>query len=627
MAPAAEMLDIIPADCCGALAIRSLADLKKKGDKFLEESKMHVGLRPSELFEEGFRYLGLKVGVDEKAPAALMIVNPKVADGSTDLSSINTLFVVAIPFSDRDTLAGNFGFRKGELKADQVTKARKSTSGYDYCIVRGSHLYLAMSDKPLKHLSKAKTLGEDLSKERRKAFDRSDIVFLLGLKAWGKPWLGALDYFQRQMASRSADEKRAAADLHVALESIRYELFALTLDDGIAFRALTVFPEKMPEEATRILTALGAGKGTSSLRGLPTGKVIAAHAARNDGMVNSMMARLLLEMLLRNELETNKLLSPVDRPLVSGVFTEVWKRLKGRRLAVYQNEDEAKHGLFSTVMILDADDPKKLLDEIAALARFAVGKDLDLSDKTGKGDDIATVKKLIRDLGDDDYQTRESASTKLALIGEAALPLLEKAARSDDAEAARRADDLVADIKDRAATRRKELLDKTAARPIRPGFVLSPGAEKLGEQRIDIVNVKLGKEDATAVKQMRQMLGPDWHKIRLAVVGKQVVVLIGSDLDLLEQTLKNLRDGAPGLAAESMLARFTKQADPTRKVEVHFAVGAFDGLLDAAGPKLDRIKHSPSLSSVALSVEKDRAELNVYIPMDEVKVLVKSRGW
>ena len=98
-------------------------------------------------------------------------------------------------------------------------------------------------------------------------------------------------------------------------------------------------------------------------------------------------------------------------------------------------------------------------------------------------------------------------------------------------------------------------------------------------------------------------------------------------MDLLKTTLKNLRDGSPGLAADKTLADFTKQADPRRKVEVHVAIGAYDALIDPAGPKFDRIKAGTTLSSLALSVEKDRVELNVFIPMDEVKVLVKARGW
>jgi hypothetical protein len=261
--------------------------------------------------------------------------------------------------------------------------------------------------------------------------------------------------------------------------------------------------------------------------------------------------------------------------------------------------------------------------EIAALAKFAEGKDLDLSDRTGKGEDVRAVQKLVRDLGDDDFATREDASTKLNLIGEPALPFLEKAAESDDAEVRRRAGELATEIRERAALRRKELLNRDAPKRLNPGFVLKPAAETVDGQKVDVLQVKLGREDAGVVGQMRQLLGPDWAKVRMAVVGKQVVVLIGSDLDLFRQTLKNIKEGAAGLADDPSLAAFHKQADRDRKFELHVAMQSLAALTAPEGLDPRQLKAGPTLTSLAVAVDPGRFEVNLWVPPDQFKAVVQ----
>ena len=53
------------------------------------------------------------------------------------------------------------------------------------------------------------------------------------------------------------------------------------------------------------------------------------------------------------------------------------------------------------------------------------------------------IGKLIRQLGDDDFEKRETAGKRLLVIGEPALSALEQARKSDDAEVRRRATELV----------------------------------------------------------------------------------------------------------------------------------------------------------------------------------------
>lgn len=63
---------------------------------------------------------------------------------------------------------------------------------------------------------------------------------------------------------------------------------------------------------------------------------------------------------------------------------------------------------------------------------------------------IAKIKLLIADLGSDDFQTREKATDELPAYGSAAVPLLNAARKSSDAEVVRRAEEVLERIESRA---------------------------------------------------------------------------------------------------------------------------------------------------------------------------------
>src|SRR5437899_1024371 len=70
-------LELIPDDAAAGSAVRDLNDLKKKGDKFLAEADIKLPFRPSQLFEMGYQFLGIKAAVDEDAAAAIIVANPR----------------------------------------------------------------------------------------------------------------------------------------------------------------------------------------------------------------------------------------------------------------------------------------------------------------------------------------------------------------------------------------------------------------------------------------------------------------------------------------------------------------------------------------------------------------------
>ncbi len=628
-APAAppDVLELVPEDAALALAIRNLTDLKKKGDKFFADAGLKEDralLRPSLLFEQLYDAAGIRAGLDEDAPAALFVANARKTGRDkvpTDLDVLQ-LLVAAVPFKDRGKIAESFGLKADDLKDGKVVEG---TGRWERCFfrTRGRHLFLGGSKKALESVVEGKSVAAALSEKQRRSLAGADILIHFSPGSWGDTWGDALKEMQTSLdKDRGEADRKVIADVVATLKAIRFGLGAIRIDDGFGLSLVAAFPEKVPEATRRFLASAAGGSDPSDLKGLPDGAVVFAEGSKGDGAQNVRVMKVLADFALRDVSEAKWLPSPTDRAVVLAAFAEVWKQLKGHRVAVYRNADERKDGLFSAVAILDTADAGPFLADLKRLARLSADG-IDLSGG-GRKEDVAEVEKLIGDLGSDEFETRESASNRLALIGEPALPLIQKALKSPDAEVRRRAEELKEQIIAAAVARRKDLLSKETPWRLRPMLRFEAKPEERAGHTIEVARVRLTEKDAPAADALRQAFGPDWDKVRLAAHGKQVVVLLGSDERLLDAALANLKDGKPGLAASKSLAAFGRQADAARKLELHASLGTVLQLLRAEdlrrpGP----VGPAPPLSSASLAVEPDRLRLDLWLPASEVGAIVE----
>jgi hypothetical protein len=615
------MLDLIPGDALFGIAIRDLAELKKRGDKFIDDSQIKLPLRPSQAFELVYKELGITGGLDDTGAAAGVLLPPAKEGERFGLANVDQLIVLALPFTDRDRLAQDFGFKKGQLQPDKVMEGKGRVFGRYFC-ARGKHLFLANSEDALNRVLRGKPAGSELSAAQRRALNGADILLQLGARGWGDDWKHYVKALEDGLGkSDDPDEQKAIRLLVDSLSRVRYGLGAFRIDNGIGANILTVLAPPPNAEARDFLAALAGGPDGSTLRGLPDGQPLMAHAIRGDGAQNALVARLLLDYVVRNVLEPKKVIAAVDRPLFTGVFTEVWRRLQGSRTALYLNRDEQRQGLVSLVSILDTADAARFLAEMKVLAKIADGSGLKLGGPAA-AEGAVDVAQLIRDLGDPKFRVREAATTKLRLAGTAVLPYLEKAGEVKDLEVSRRALRLKREIELAAAQRRKDLLEGDLPWRLRPALAFVPRAEKRSGYEVDIVSIKLEGKGDRALQQLRQLFGPDWDKMRLVVRGKQVVVLLGSDVALLDTAVKNLADGSAGLAAAPALTAFGRQADAGRRVEFHLSAAGLLAQLTAPGdnPRLPA-KPGRDVTSFALTVGVERMQLDVWVPSAEVRVL------
>jgi hypothetical protein len=577
---------------------------------------------------------GLRAGVDHDGSFAFVVANPDVLgvklfkeDGSLDFRlDFVSLFVLVVAVKDADVLATNFGIAKGGLKSDTAVEGNGKQGFGHYFYLRGKHLFYGNNAKAVRSVATGPRAGSDLAAARRRPLERADLLVHLRRGAIAPVWKDLLKNMEKALVEKASHEedKKAVGKIIETLGVIHTSWFALRLDGGLGVSWVNTFPKEGAHEARQFLASLGRGSGVADLAGLPEGRVLAAESLRGDGARNATIARVFYAALWDRAMSGTGWLSPADRANHLGVFTEIWKHLKGSRMAIYHNANRGRDGLLSAVGILDTADSEQFLNELRLLARLG-GDELDLSEKAGK-DDAAVVAKLIRELGDDAYAVRESATTKLTLIGEAALPQLDEALKSPDAEVRRRAGAVRETIVATAVEHRKELLDRNALKRVRPVFGFSRKGESLDGTRVEVVRMRLADKDAKAAAALREVFGPDWDRVRLAVHGKQVVVLVGSDQGLLRAALTNLKQGKRGLADAKVLAGATAHGNPDRRAELHLSLGAAQAFWSGADLENPKGADPPALTSFALTVDPDFLELDVWVPPAEAKVIEKAGG-
>ena len=120
--------------------------------------------------------------------------------------------------------------------------------------------------------------------------------------------------------------------------------------------------------------------------------------------------------------------------------------------------------------------------------------------------------------------------------------------------------------------------------------------------------------------------------MRIAVVNKQVVIQLGSDLALLEQAIQNVRDGKPGLEQSAALAEFRKQAAPERRLELHLELSRVQALVTQADKLPKDFKPNAACSSISARTGLTDLGLDLWIPAEAVPDVlevdaVASRDW
>jgi len=560
-APAA--LDLVPEDAAFAVVVRNLAELGERGDKFIEASHLRIAAdgRPSKLFPELFKYLGVTKGLDTRGAAAVVVPNFKTVGiaGQKDinfeyLSAVLANTVYVVPFDSLDAAAGNFKLKADDLKPGVIKPTGVATDigravglGNIMVAAKGKHLYLGHNEKALNAVMGGKPLGGALSAGQRAALAKVDLAVHFGPKSGGMLWPLLMKQLQDGLATRDDEAaNEVVRQFTDALGSVQYLIAGVRLEDGLGLDLVASVPpaNEGGAAARKFLDDLRAGPGAADLNGLPSvEQPLFLYAAKGDGVRNVHMARALTKIILNKALNIHLLLTGEERKKFFADFDVMYTHLKGSRLVLYRTPaaDAEKIGSVAAVGILDISDVDDHLKRWATMVETANTLGV----------------KVTRD-------GRESA----------------------------------------------------------PKFGYKPKADVLDGQRVDLLTMDIPRLPDAVQREYRQLLGPDWNRVRLVVLDQRVVFLIGSDVERLRQAVKNVRGGDKGLAGAKPVTAALARLTPERKLEFHADFKNFKAFVD--GTRLEG--PGQALSSTALTVEPDRIHLELRVSPADLKALVRALG-
>ncbi len=608
-------LDLVSRDAVGAIAIRNVAELTKRGDDLIDKTGIKVPLRLSEGYTFVVHYLGIRRGLAADGSAVLMAFGENLDEHS---------LVLAAPVDDLSLMAANFSLQPEELVPGKVIdrqqrEGEKALPLARYLSLRGSHLLIGGDPKRVEIAARGESIRGSLPPDDAATLDQDDVLLYVAPQKF-ENWEGTVRAFRLETEGLAPDEVEALREFQEAAPELRYAASGLRLEEGLGASVMLGFEG---EKSRRFLSRLSAGKGAkSTLAGLPTGRVIAAHAGSGSGAPSAAIARAMLHYSLRlYDVDTQAIVSAGHRSNVVGVFGDVWQRLEGSRTALYENDAPQRDGGFSLVAILDTRDAAQFVSEVTHLARFVNAAGFSAGE-TAEVINAQTIAELIKQLGDDDFRVRHSAATKLGLVGPPALAALERAAQASDLEVKLQARRLAQQIQLSVAEEKQELLKRDLLSRIKPQFAYFPRAESRLGRPVDIVQMRLQFDDVQHEPQLRRLLGPQWNKLRLATVGKQVIVLCGSNTALFDQAVSNLVDGRAGLHGDERLGCFSSRA-AAPLAEFHLAVARSQVL---TSPEMDSQPPAQGLSrltSFGVSLVRQRIRFDMFAPIDDVTSVVR----
>jgi hypothetical protein len=609
-------LDLVPEDACIGIGVRNLAELRTKSDRLFGKGEGRLLPRPSQLLDQAFGMLKLGWKIDEKRPSALVCMTGALG-GYAANADPNKDFTVGAALAPQslDDVARAYKVRVEDLKKGGVLQV----PGQDFGRIFGTHfagvrdgeVFLTGNQKATAAWVRARTLRQSQTDARRRRLDAAD-----GLVYLGPP---LLKLAQQDMDPEAVpeglgpQEREAQRRINRAYLEVRNLLAGYRVDDGFGLDLSVGFDPKGRHAQAVLKAVTGAGR-TSNLAGLPdSDRLVGAFAAIGLERADLHLARVLASDLWLGLRGASPVLDS-DARVIRRLLGDFYSKLRLGRAAVYQSSDRARFGQLAAVAILEPNDPAKFLDDIAQYVKLGDVEQFDPKREATK----AEIEKLIADLGADDFEVREAASTKLGLIGEAALPYLGKAEKSDDPEVRRRAAELSRSLRVAADLRKGELARGLVKKAFRPTFTLKLDAEKRGDVRVHLLGMRVGAEDAPFAAALKDFFGPEWNRLRMVVTRKQVIVLFGSDLALLDQAVRNVREGNPGLERSAAIAAFRKQAAPQRRLELHLALGRVRALLTPAEELPKDFKPGEKCSSMSLRTGQTDLGVDLWVPAEAV---------
>ncbi|MEM7475598.1 MAG: hypothetical protein AAF483_11460 [Planctomycetota bacterium] len=615
-APRALDFDVIPESAVVAMIFRDPQDAVRKLISLTQRSKGQAASLFSIASSFGPQIIrdASKMGesLDFSGTAAVLYVD---APAET---------VLMFPYTSIRELANTFVLDDADLQAGKIVSCREDFGfiDVDSMGVRGKHAVFG-SKEALEKVLKAKGIGQQLNEETRQLFQFDDFVLTADLVQVREIEDDAFQDFlfdDWQELARAGELQRFTTGLRVGEEGERFR-------DAINVTNMLEFDGPKSKE---LLKRLKRESRPSDLQGLPMGKVVMAMARSNGKDCGGMLYGIIEEGMpfLGEEFEFSKL-SPRLMSFIEALGEEAFQRVQSSRLALYQSERPEEHGSFSLVAILDVDDSAAFMQDVQDLIPLfdaALYSNQNAEDQNPELEiDPVLLEKMLSFLGHPNKRAEEFMMAKLRVLGRPVLSELRKVAQSQDEDKSTAAQELVKTIEEDFAQENADFLRGTLDASFRPHLGFVPELEVQSSMPVSAIQLSFDRADKGIARQLLAQLGPDWNKIRIARLDTQIVVMLGSDVGMLEETIQSLQTGAEGLNGKKHFSEFHAFEPDELMAELHFSLPAAQILTDNfwgnRGRNLKFVSPSDTPSSIGVSVGDQHLQLDLFIPSAEINLL------
>ena len=603
-----DILRLISSKPILSMGIRNPTELIKKIQVISDRENLTSRLNIDNMVDTICEIARLQGCIDKSKPVVLSL-------GARNLWSVS----LQVSVTDTDTVATNLELSAEQLRRGETYKipnpVRYLFSSFKYARLTGTQLAMGSSEALLDMPPLEDSLLKNLSAKDQESLLSQDMVVVFGQSAFEGECRSLLDYVLNEGEPNDPDYDHTIGNV---LDDLKYVVSGIHFEKGIT---TTTIASLKNSDKEALLGELFDDTQDATLARMPKGKILVTHALQADGNTTGGLLGSLLSKV-RNLISDQITRLPIDSEAyqLDGLLTEALDRIKGGHLVLYESSNKQRYGDFNLLGVFNTDEPNAFLSDLTGLVPF-----VNLASMSEVEAAVAfpeeKIEKLVSELGDLHFQRRQLAKLKLRLLGTRARTALEKATKTNDLELRLAAKDLLETLKLNATSGRSDLLKGGLFKKLKPIFTYAGQQEKSGGTNSGVLTMRFQSDVQQSRSQMETLFGPAWQTLRIATVGKKVLLLVGSETSILEDAIHNQTLPDSALTSHKACQSFRLRAKNETVFEFHLAISRLAYLLDlgieenssAAEKEIDRV------SSFGLTIGEKRIRLDTYTPPQDIK--------
>ncbi len=593
-----------------SIGIRNPAEVIKKSQEIRDRANLKNALNVDDFVDGICQMVKMEGCVDRTKPFIVSLGTPSLFAGKVNFT-----------VTDVNKLASNLEVSAEKLRKGQAYKLPKPVNAFlfrfafrfAFVRLRGNQLAMSTSEALLDTPKPAESLSENLSAKDKEILASDDMLIVLGQSAFEGDFR---DFLNSSMSASQDDNVRKF------LDDLKYAACGIRLDTGIG---TTMIAGLKSLDSKNLLGEFFDSTRDTTLARMPRGKILTTHALQADSKTTGGVLGSILS-ITRDAISAQIARTTIhsDSYQLDGLLSEALDRIKGGHLVLYESSNRKRYGDFSLLGVLTTDDPDAFLTDLTGLTPFVNAASMSDAE-AAIAFPQAKIEGLVAELGESHYQRRELAKFKLKLLGARARPALEKATRTRDLELRLAAKEVLESFDLDITASRAELLKGSLLKKLKPSFTYAPQQETLAMSDIGILTMQFQSDVQQTRNKMETLFGPEWQKVKIATVGKEVLLLVGSETSILERAIAKQKLPESALNTHKACQTFRVRANSDTIFEIHVAISRLGYLLDlgisedksAVDKAVDRV------SSFGLTIKDKRVRVDTYTPPQDIKVFLE----